>query len=417
MATGLAGCTGSQDGGSGGDGGGGGSEPTPTGTPEPTPTDTATATATPEPTASADETVVVGPDGALVFDPDELRVDEGATVLWRWDSGGHTVTVERQPDGADWRATGQETHGSGFTHTHTFEVAGTYEYVCLPHESAGMVGSVTVGDAGTPGPSTTVGVRSHPDLGEILVGPDGRTLYMFDRDTRGAGASTCHEDCAGAWPPLTVDEDPTAGDGVTAELSTFEREDGSTQVAANGWPLYYFADDGAPDDANGQGAGDVWWVLGPDGMPKRPEPTPTPEPSATVRVQSHPDLGELLVGPDDHTLYMFDRDTRGAGSSTCSGDCAGAWPPLTVDGEPTAGDGVTAELTTFEREGGGTQVAANGWPLYYFADDEEPGDANGQGVGDVWWVLGPGGTPKRPPATPTRTPTAEGGEGGGGGYY
>jgi plastocyanin len=286
MATGLAGCTGSQDGGSGGDGSDGGSEPTPTGTSEPTPTatpeptSTDTATPTPEATAAADETVVVGPDGDLVFDPAELRVEVGATVLWRWDSGGHTVTVESQPDGADWRATGQETHESGHTHTHTFEVAGTHEYVCLPHESAGMVGSVTVGDAGTSGSSATVRVRDHPDLGEILVGSDGRTLYMFDRDTRGAGASTCSGDCAGAWPPLTVDGDPTAGDGVTAELATFEREDGSTQVAAGGWPLYYFANDGAPGDANGQGAGDVWWVLGPGGTPKRPEPTPTRTPTS-----------------------------------------------------------------------------------------------------------------------------------------
>jgi len=283
IATGLAGCTGSQDGGSG-DSGGGGSEPTPTATPEPTPTatpePTPTDTATPEATAAADETVVVGPDGDLVFDPAELRVEVGATVLWRWDSGGHTVTVESQPDGADWRATGQETHDSGYTHTHTFEVAGTYEYVCLPHESAGMVGSVTVGDAGTPEPSATVRVHEHPDLGEILVGPDGRTLYMFDRDTRGSGSSTCSGDCAGAWPPLTVDGDPIAGDGVTATLTTFEREGGGTQVAANGWPLYYFADDGTAGDANGQGAGDVWWVLGPGGAPKRPEATPTPTPTS-----------------------------------------------------------------------------------------------------------------------------------------
>jgi len=57
------------------------------------------------------------------------------------------------------------------------------------------------------------------------------------------------------------------------------------------------------------------------------------------------------------------------------------------------GDGVSAELTTFEREDGSTQVAADGWPLYYFAPDEAPGDAKGQGVNDVWWVLAPDGTP------------------------
>jgi len=115
---------------------------------------------------------------------------------------------------------------------------------------------------------------------------------------------------------------------------------------------------------------------------------------ATVGVRSHPDHGEVLVGPDGLTLYMFDQDTQGEGSSTCSGGCAETWPPLTAD-DPTAGDGVTAELTTFEREDGSTQVAANGWPLYYYATDTEPGDASGQGVGDVWWVLAPDGTPIR----------------------
>lgn len=275
ITTGLAGCAGG-GGGDGDDGGSdGASEPTPTPTP---PESTPTATATPS--TGADETVVVGPDGDLVFDPDELRVDVGTTVLWRWDSGGHTVTVESQPDGADWQGTGEQVQSAGFTHSHTFEVAGTYEYVCLPHESAGMVGSVVVGEAEpstpTSEPSATVRVRSHPDLGEILVDSAGRTLYMFDRDTRGSGASACSGDCVGAWPPLTVEGDPTAGDGVTAALTTFERSDDGTQVAANGWPLYYYARDEEPGDVEGQGAGEVWWVLGPDGRPKRSQATPTP---------------------------------------------------------------------------------------------------------------------------------------------
>ena len=101
------------------------------------------------------------------------------------------------------------------------------------------------------------------------------------------------------------------------------------------------------------------------------------------------------------TLYMFDSDTNGEAASTCYDSCADAWPPLTVEGDPTAGDAVTAELDTFEREGGARQVAAGGWPLYYFASDEEPGDANGQGVNDVWWVLRPDGTPVKPESTGT----------------
>jgi len=40
-------------------------------------------------------------------------------------------------------------------------------------------------------------------------------------------------------------------------------------------------------------------------------------------------------------------------------------------------------------------MSAGGWPLYYYASDGEPGDTTGQGGNDVWWVLGPDGTPNR----------------------
>ena len=115
--------------------------------------------------------------------------------------------------------------------------------------------------------------------------------------------------------------------------------------------------------------------------------------SQTVRVASHPDLGDVLVGPDGMTLYMFDQDTRGEGASSCYDSCAQTWPPLIVTGSPTKGGAVTAAVTTFERENGERQVTAGGWPLYYYAPDENPGEAKGQGVGGVWWVLAPDGTP------------------------
>jgi predicted lipoprotein with Yx(FWY)xxD motif len=118
--------------------------------------------------------------------------------------------------------------------------------------------------------------------------------------------------------------------------------------------------------------------------------------AATVQTADHDDHGEILVDGDGLTLYMFDSDEQGAGASTCSGGCADSWPPLTVESEATVGSGVEAELTTFERDDGSTQVAANGWPLYYWQGDAEPGDATGQGVNDVWWVLDPSGQPIRP---------------------
>jgi predicted lipoprotein with Yx(FWY)xxD motif len=54
-----------------------------------------------------------------------------------------------------------------------------------------------------------------------------------------------------------------------------------------------------------------------------------------------------------------------------------------------AGDGVGGALTTFERPDGTLQVAYDGAPLYYFGNDTGPGDTNGQGLGDVWFVAEP----------------------------
>ena len=71
-------------------------------------------------------------------------------------------------------------------------------------------------------------------------------------------------------------------------------------------------------------------------------------------------------------------------------DCAAAWPP--VVGEATAGPGIDATLLgTASRDDGTTQATYNSWPLYYFAGDAAPGDINGQGLNDVWFVITPTG--------------------------
>ena len=101
------------------------------------------------------------------------------------------------------------------------------------------------------------------DLGQIVVDADGRTLYVFFADT--GTESTCYDDCEASWPPLTVDGDPVAGAGIDAQLGTTEREDGSLQVTLDGHPLYHFAGDETAGDTNGQGIGDLWWVVSPEG--------------------------------------------------------------------------------------------------------------------------------------------------------
>ena len=133
---------------------------------------------------------------------------------------------------------------------------------------------VEPGDGGTPSaaespePSeapadATVAVEDS-DLGQIVVDAEGNTLYVFLADT--GSDSTCYDDCEDSWPPVTVDGDPVAGEGIDASvLGTTEREDGTTQVTIDGHPLYLFAGDETADDTNGQGVGDVWYVVSPEG--------------------------------------------------------------------------------------------------------------------------------------------------------
>jgi predicted lipoprotein with Yx(FWY)xxD motif len=103
-------------------------------------------------------------------------------------------------------------------------------------------------------------------------------------------------------------------------------------------------------------------------------------------------LGTILTDSDGNTLYVFFADTDG--DSTCYDDCAENWPALRARGELEAGDGVDASLLgTTERTDGVLQVTYAGQPLYFFAGDQQPGDTNGQGVGDVWFVVAPDGTP------------------------
>jgi predicted lipoprotein with Yx(FWY)xxD motif len=112
-----------------------------------------------------------------------------------------------------------------------------------------------------------IGLASVGKLGNVLTGPDGRTLYLFEKDT--STSSTCTGSCATAWPPMVTQGAPQAGSGLQAGLlGTFQRADGTMQVTYGGHPLYYFIKDTARGTAAGQditafGAG--WYVLGADG--------------------------------------------------------------------------------------------------------------------------------------------------------
>ncbi len=111
--------------------------------------------------------------------------------------------------------------------------------------------------------------------------------------------------------------------------------------------------------------------------------------SAVVTI-SATDLGDSLVGSDGLTLYGFTTDSDGV--PTCADACADAWPPLLVDSPDVPADLDSSVFSVVERPDGGFQLKAGAWPLYFFAGDSAPGDVNGQGSGDVWFVAAPDGS-------------------------
>lgn len=100
-------------------------------------------------------------------------------------------------------------------------------------------------------------------------------------------------------------------------------------------------------------------------------------------------LGNYLSAYNGMTVYTFTKDKPG--TTTCYGQCATNWPPYTVS---SAADvhvpaTVTGAVGTIARADGTLQVTYKGMPLYFWKNDNKPGDTTGEGVGGVWHVAKP----------------------------
>jgi predicted lipoprotein with Yx(FWY)xxD motif len=120
-----------------------------------------------------------------------------------------------------------------------------------------------------------------------------------------------------------------------------------------------------------------------------PAPKTSSGRAATIGVEDGGSLGKILVDAHGRTIYLFEKDT--GPKSTCFSECAVDWPPVTSEGKPAAGKGLTAsKVGTTQRADGKAQVTYSGHPLYLFEGDHSPGDLNGQGLnafGAAWYVL------------------------------
>ena len=223
----------------------------------------------------------------------------------------------------------------------------------------------------------TIGISFNEAVGTYLTDDAGNTLYVFIQDN--ANSSNCADSCAQNWPPVIVPSaDAVSGVAELAgELGTFARADnGSLQVTYNRQPLYTFAGDTDTGQVNGEGVGSVWYVARPQ----------------IVSLGAVEGLGGVLVDGQGRTLYTFANDSDGV--SNCSGNCLQNWPALSISRE----DELVAGLGAVQQDSLGTltrtdtealQVTYNGMPLYTFAGDSEPGQANGEGINGVWSVVKP----------------------------
>ena len=117
-------------------------------------------------------------------------------------------------------------------------------------------------------------------------------------------------------------------------------------------------------------------------------------PAGTATIdQAELPIGTVLVDGTGFVLYALVTDEGGA--APCVDACATTWPPLTGTGIGVA-DGVPVtpgKFTLVKRPDGTTQVAVDGHPLYRYTGDTQQGEAGGQGVGGVWFVVGTDGNP------------------------
>ncbi|GAA3955869.1 COG4315 family predicted lipoprotein [Actinoplanes auranticolor] len=117
--------------------------------------------------------------------------------------------------------------------------------------------------------------------------------------------------------------------------------------------------------------------------------------SKTVELNTaeNPVIGTYVTDGAGRTLYRFDEDSNKPPKATCNGDCAKAWPPLLIKSPGKIfPKGINPKILGYvERADGTCQVTINGWPVYYFAKDAEPGDILGQGVNGTWFAVDPKG--------------------------
>lgn len=126
-------------------------------------------------------------------------------------------------------------------------------------------GSGSGAQAGKSKQAGQLAVWDSKKLGKVVTDSEGFTLYRFGKGTASPPKSNCEGDCAKTWPVVPAGDVTAAAGADGALIGKVTRADGTRQLTIAGWPMYWYAKDTKPGDANGQGVGGAWFASAPDG--------------------------------------------------------------------------------------------------------------------------------------------------------
>lgn len=219
----------------------------------------------------------------------------------------------------------------------------------------------------------------HTPVGTVLATTTGLTLYYYTGDQPGSGVSKCTGSCAVSWPPLVAPVQVPNGIKLGGPLGQITRSDGLTQVTIDGYPIYRYTGDTRPGQASGNGVGGAWRVV-------KVRSAHAHARGGLMRVE-HTAAGLVLANPHGMSVYYFGIDQPGTGVSACTGGCARIWLPIVAPVRLPAGLKLAGPIGFIVRPDGTRQVTVDGYPIYRYAFDHQPGQVNGDGLGGQWHVV------------------------------
>lgn len=234
--------------------------------------------------------------------------------------------------------------------------------------------------------------------GFVLVNAADMTLYSFDRSAE--NDLICADGpCVEQWLPVRA---PEVANPV-GDFTVIDRQDGISQWAYKGRPLYSWSGDLEVGDVNGGNPDThehVAYIL------RHFRPT-------GIKIQPSLSSGKILT--DDKGMTLYRRDAfrqevgihglahgvnalpaigRSIGTRGCDAECRKTWHPVAApaDAQPSGYWDIAV------REDDGTrQWVYKGYALYRYDGDKKPGDMNGNDIYDYMTKVGVNKTPDIPP--------------------